>query len=86
MGVEARAVKPLLAKYLGKTIEIHYGGTSTVRGKLVNLLDDVAELKDEEDLTFYVAISQIRLFWEVSEKEKPLGFVSPSGTRTGEKK
>ena len=52
----------------------------------MDVIDDVAELKDEDDLTFYVAIDKIHIFWEVSEKEKPLGFVSQSGTRTGEKK
>ena len=68
-------MKQVLAEYLGKTIEIHYGGPSAVRGTLETIVDGVARLKDEEGTIFYVALDKIHACWEVREKEKPLGFV-----------
>ncbi len=68
-------MKQVLAEHIGKTIEVHYGGPSAVRGKLEDIVDGVARLKDEEGTIVYVALDKIHAFWEVREKEKPLGFV-----------
>lgn len=68
-------MKQVLAEYLGKTIEIHYGGPSAVRGTLETIVDGVARLKDEEGTIVYVALDKIHAFWEVREKEKSVGFV-----------
>jgi len=68
-------VKQILANYLNKMIEIHYGSTAAIRGKLLDIVEDVAKLEDEDKVTMYVAIDKICVFWEVKEKEKPVGFI-----------
>jgi len=71
-------VKKMLANYLNKIVEIHYGGTATIRGKLLDIVDEVVKLEDEDKVKVYVAIDKIHAFREVTEKEKPVGFISKS--------
>lgn len=74
-------MKQILSNYLDKTIEIHYGGTATVKGKLIDIIDGVAKLQDEDETIFYVPIDKIRVFWEVKEKGKAVGFLTKSSNK-----
>ncbi|RMG53672.1 MAG: hypothetical protein D6723_06760 [Acidobacteria bacterium] len=69
-------MKQLLTQYLDKTIEIHYGGAATVRGRLVDIIGNVLKLQDEDEGIFFVPIEKIHVFWEVKDKEKPVGFIT----------
>lgn len=69
-------MKQILADFLNKLIEIRCDGTTIVRGTLLDIMDEVAKLEDEDKVTIFVAIAKINVFWEVKEKEKPVGFIS----------
>ncbi|MBI4470980.1 MAG: hypothetical protein HY650_16830 [Acidobacteria bacterium] len=68
-------MKEILARFLGKELVLHYGTSSTVKGKLTDIADGVAQLEGEE-ATVYLAIDKINLFWEEKPREKPLGFIT----------
>jgi hypothetical protein len=67
----------LLAKMLGKKIDIFCGGASSLRGEVMKVGDGVVELKDQDDRTVYVAIDKIMVVWEAKDLEHRAGFVSP---------
>lgn len=71
-------MKQFLANHLGKMLIIHYGSSSTLKGKLVDVADGVAQLEGEET-TLFVAIDKINVFWEEIPREKALGFISRPG-------
>ena len=68
-------MRELLAKMVGKKLDIFCGGTSSLRGKLVKVDETVAHLVDEEDHMFYVAVERIVVFSETREAEQRVGFV-----------
>ena len=74
-------MKQILSSYLNKTVEIHIGGSATVKGKLIDIVDDVAKLEAQDETVFYVPIDKIHTFWEAREKDKPVGFVTKSGNK-----
>jgi hypothetical protein len=69
-------VKQILSNYLNKTIEINYGGTTTVKGKLLEIIDGVTRLEAQDKTIFYVPIDKIHAFWVVTERDKAMGFVT----------
>ena len=72
-------MKQILANHLGKNLVIHYGASSVVKGKLIDLADGVAQLEGEE-ATFFVAIDKIHVFWEEEERDQAMGFVTKPAT------
>ncbi|MCS6806758.1 MAG: MM0924 family protein [Acidobacteriota bacterium] len=75
-------MKQILTSYLNKTVEINYGGTATVKGELVDIIDNVVKLKALDETFLFIPIEKIHVFWEVKDKEKPVGFVyKPSPTK-----
>ena len=69
-------MRELLAKMVGKKVDIFCGGTSSLRGKLVKVDGDVAHLVDEDDRMFYVSIERVVVFSETRESEQRAGFVT----------
>ncbi len=73
-------MKQILANHLGKNLVIHYGGGSSIKGKLVDVTDGVAQVEGEES-TMFLAIDKIDLFWEERDRDKSLGFITkPAGS------
>lgn len=68
-------MRELLAKMVGKKIDLFCGGTSSLRGKLVKVDDGVAHLVDEDDQMFYVALERIVALSESRSGEQRAGFV-----------
>jgi hypothetical protein len=68
-------MREILAKLVGKKVDIFCGGTSSLRGKLVKVETDVAHLVDEDDQMFYVAIERIIVFSETRTGDQRAGFV-----------
>jgi hypothetical protein len=64
----------LLAKMVGKRLDIFCGGTSSLRGKLVKVDAGVAHLVDEDDRMFYVAVERVIVFSESKDTEHRAGF------------
>jgi small nuclear ribonucleoprotein (snRNP)-like protein len=68
-------MRELLAKMVGKKVDIFCGGSSSLRGKLVKVDDTVAHLVDEDDRMFYVSIERVVVFSESPGSEQRAGFV-----------
>jgi hypothetical protein len=68
-------MREILAKLVGKKVDIFCGGTSSLRGKLVKVEGDVAHMVDEDDQMFYVNIERIIVFSETRTGEQRAGFV-----------
>ena len=69
-------MRELLAKLVGKKLDIFCGGASSLRGKLVKVDEGVAHLVDEDDRMFYVSVERIVVFSETRESEQRAGFVT----------
>ena len=70
-------MKQILANHLGKHLVIHYGAESSIKGKLIDVADGVAQVEGEES-TMFISIDKINVFWEEKDREKSLGFVKKS--------
>lgn len=68
-------MRELLAKLVGKKIDIFCGGTSSLRGKLVKVDEGVAHLVDDDDQMFYVAVERIIVLSETRSGDQRAGFV-----------
>jgi hypothetical protein len=69
-------MRELLAKMVGKKVDLFCGGTSSLRGKVVKVDGDVAHLVDEDDQMFYVAVERIIVFSETRTGDHRAGFVA----------
>lgn len=65
----------LLAKMVGKSLDIFCGGTSSLRGKLTKVEDGVAHLADEDERMFYVSVERVIVFSETKDSDLRAGFV-----------
>ena len=68
-------MKEILAKLVGKKVDMFCGGTSNLRGKLVKVEGDVAHMVDEDDHMFYVSIERIIVITETRAGDQRAGFV-----------
>jgi hypothetical protein len=71
-------MQTLLAKLLGKKIDVYCGGASSLRGEVLRVEEGVLHLKDSDDKTCYVAIDKIMVVWEAKDEEHRAGFVPSS--------
>ena len=69
-------MQTLLAKMIGKKLDVYCGGSSSLRGEVLKVEDGVVHLKDSDGKTCYVAIEKIVVVWEAKEDEHKAGFVS----------
>ncbi len=69
-------MQELLAKMVGKKLDIMCGGTAHLRGKAVKVDSSVLHLVGEDDQVFYVAIEKIVVFNEVRANDQRAGFIS----------
>jgi preprotein translocase subunit YajC len=63
---------------VGREVDVVCIGTSSLRGTIVEVDDDVLQLKDAEDNVCYVAIDKIVAVWEKRDKDRHPGFVFKS--------
>ncbi|MDT5293964.1 MAG: hypothetical protein QOJ76_844 [Acidobacteriota bacterium] len=68
-------MRELLAKLVGKKVDLFCGGTSSLRGKLVKVDEGVAHMVDDDDQMFYVAVERIIALSESRSGEQRAGFV-----------
>ena len=68
-------MREILAKLVGKKVDLFCGGNSSLRGKLVKVEGDVAHMVDEDDHMFYVAVERIIVLSETHAGEQRAGFV-----------
>ena len=59
----------------GKQVDISFGGSSVIRGRITGLKDGILFLEDEDERSLYVAIDKITVVGEVKEHLSRPGFV-----------
>lgn len=69
-------MQELLAKMVGKKVDVFCGGMASLRGKVVKVESGVLHLVSEDDQMFYVAIERIAVFNEVRASDQKAGFLS----------
>jgi hypothetical protein len=75
-------MQQLLAKMIGKKVDVYCGGASSLRGEIIKIEEGVLQLKDSDDKTCFVAIDKIMVVWEARDEEHRAGFVpSPPGEK-----
>ncbi len=65
-----------LSRMIGRKIDIFCGGASSLRGEVLKVEGGVLHLKDDDDMTCYVAIDKIAVVWEARDSEHRAGFIS----------
>ena len=68
-------MKDLLAKFIGKKIDIYCGGASSLRGEVLSVEADVVHLRDDNGKSCYVAIDKVIVVWESRDDDHRAGFV-----------
>lgn len=68
-------MQDLLAKFLGKKIDVYCGGASSLRGEVLSVESGVLHLRDDEGKSCYVATDKVVVVWEAKEDEHRAGFV-----------
>jgi len=71
-------MEDLLAKFIGKKIDVYCGGASSLRGEVLAVERGVLQLRDDEGKSCYVAIDKVIVVWEARDDEHRAGFV-PAG-------
>jgi hypothetical protein len=69
-------MQELLSRMTGKRIDIYCGGSSSLRGEVLQVEDGVLYLKDDEEQLCYVAVEKIIVVWEARQDEHRAGFVA----------
>ncbi len=69
-------MQELLAKLVGKKLDIMCGGVANLRGKAVKVDNGVLHIVGEDDQVYYVAIERIAVFHEVRVNDQRAGFIS----------
>ena len=73
-----RNMEQLLAKLIGREIDVICAGAASLRGHCVAVESGVLQLKDDDGETFYIAIDKIVAVWEKKDKSRHPGFVFKS--------
>ena len=69
-------MQALLAKMIGKKVDMYCGGASSLRGEILKVEDGVLHLKDTDDKTCFVAVEKIVVVWEAKDEDHRAGFVA----------
>lgn len=68
-------MQEILSQLVGKRVDVRCAGAPGLRGEVVKVGANVLHLKDEDGLTYYVAVDKISVVWEVHKDEQRAGFV-----------
>ena len=68
-------MEELIAKLVGKKIDVSCGSGAVLRGEVVEVRDGVLYLRDEDDKSAYVAIDKIATVYECSDSASRPGFI-----------
>lgn len=71
-------MEQLLAKLIGREIDIACSGATSLRGQCVRVEGGVLELKDHEGESCFIAVDKIVAVWEKKEKDRQPGFILKS--------
>jgi hypothetical protein len=68
----------LLSRLIDHEVDVVCTGTSSLRGRIVQVEEGVVQLKDDAENVCYVAIDKIVAVWEKRDKDRHPGFVFKS--------
>ena len=68
-------MEQFLNSLIEKNVDISFGGSSVIRGKITGLKGGILYLTDEEERSLYVAVDKITVVCEVKEHLSRPGFV-----------
>ncbi|REJ78877.1 MAG: hypothetical protein DWQ47_05385 [Acidobacteria bacterium] len=74
--MELQTMEELLKSLADKKIDVSFGNTAVVRGRVAGVENGLLSLDDEEGQRIYVAVDKIAFFLEASESEKKPGFLN----------
>jgi len=69
-------MQEIIAKIVGKKLDVFCGGVANLRGKVVKVENGVLQLVGEDDQVLYVAIEKIIVVNEVRTADQRAGFIS----------
>jgi len=64
-----------LKQVIGKQIDVAFGSSGVVRGKVIDVKDGILFLEDEYERTAYASIDKITVVWECKEPHSRPGFI-----------
>jgi hypothetical protein len=68
-------MEDLLAKFIGKKIDVYCGGASSLRGEVLTVERGVLHLRDDDGKSCYVSVDKVVVVWEARDDEHRAGFV-----------
>ena len=68
-------MQEFLSKMTGRKIDVYCGGSSSLRGEVVEVQDGVLHLRDNDKRMCYVAVDKIVVVWEARDDDHRAGFV-----------
>jgi hypothetical protein len=68
-------MEQFLQTLLNKEVDVFFGGSAVIRGRITRLKDGILYLEDEEERSLYVAVDKITVVCEVKEHLTRPGFV-----------
>ena len=68
-------MQQFLSEMIGKKIDVHCGGSSSLRGEVLKVVDGVLHLRDDEKRMCFVNIDKINVVWEARDDDHRAGFV-----------
>ena len=74
-------MEDFLARFIGKNIDVYYGGASSLRGEVLKVETGVLHLRDDDGKNCYVAVSKIVVVWEARDDSHRAGFVPPPNNK-----
>lgn len=69
-------MQEFLSRLIGKKVDVHCGGSSSLRGEVIKVEHGVLHLKDTDNKMCFVAIDKIIVVWDARDEEHRAGFVS----------
>jgi uncharacterized protein DUF6897 len=71
-------MQQFLSTMIGKKIDVHCDGASSLRGEVVKVEEGVLHLKDTDQRMCFVNIDKINVVWAARDDEHRAGFVPSS--------
>ena len=74
-------MEDFLSRFIGKRIDVYFGGASSVRGEVLKVETGVLHLRDDDGKNCYVAINKIVAVWEARDDSHKAGFIPPPNNK-----
>lgn len=68
-------MEEFLKQMIGKQIDVAFGSSGVVRGKVIDVKDGILFLEDEYERTACASIDKITVVWECKEPHSRPGFI-----------